>query len=73
MSYKIELDPMALDELESAYQWYEERQKDLGLRFVSMMDKRLKEIAVAPSGMPKQTNISAKPGQKFSHTSLFTK
>ena len=48
MSYKIELDPKAIEELESAYQWYEERQKDVGLRFVSMVDKRLKEIAAAP-------------------------
>jgi mRNA-degrading endonuclease RelE of RelBE toxin-antitoxin system len=48
MNYSIELHPKAVEELQDAYQWYEERSQGLGERFLFQLNKRLLEIEETP-------------------------
>jgi plasmid stabilization system protein ParE len=54
MSYRIELHPKALEELEGSFQWYEERSEGLGVRFMASINKRFYEIAQHPERFAKR-------------------
>lgn len=41
MSFQVELHPEAVEELKESYQWYEERSEGLGVRFVTLVNKRI--------------------------------
>lgn len=54
MTYKIELHPKAVEELQDAYSWYEERSEGLGKRFVNYLNKRIVELSEVPERYPKK-------------------
>jgi plasmid stabilization system protein ParE len=54
MSYRIELHPEAIAELNDSYQWYEERSPGLGERFISSLNKRLEELRSTPERYAKK-------------------
>jgi plasmid stabilization system protein ParE len=54
MTYRIELHPKAVEELQDAYTWYEERSEGLGKRFVSYLNKRIVELSEVPERYPKK-------------------
>ncbi len=54
MSYHITLHPLALQEMEESYQWYEERLAGLGNQFIVALQKRIDKIAEMPDLHPKK-------------------
>lgn len=48
MTYSIELHPLAEQEIQDSYLWYEERAEGLGNRFISAIQKRLASISQTP-------------------------
>ena len=48
MNYRIELHPLAQQELEESYQWYEECSTGLGNRFLSAIQTRFDRISAMP-------------------------
>jgi plasmid stabilization system protein ParE len=54
MAYSVDLHPIAQDELDESFHWYEERQPGLGERFISYVDKRISEIAKHPERYSKK-------------------
>ena len=48
MMYQIQLHPLALEEMEESYQWYESCLEGLGNRFLSAIQKRFDRIAAMP-------------------------
>jgi len=48
MSYRVELHPEVVLELEETYQWYEDRSEGLGTRFIASVNKTLQEVASHP-------------------------
>lgn len=52
MNYSVELHLEAVQELQDAYSWYEERSEGLGRRFISMVNRCLGEIASNPERYP---------------------
>ncbi|MCM5526826.1 type II toxin-antitoxin system RelE/ParE family toxin [Parasegetibacter sp. NRK P23] len=54
MSYQILLHDEASEELADAYHWYEDRSEGLGERFLTLLNKRLHQIADDPERYPKK-------------------
>ena len=48
MIYHIQLHPLALQEMEESYNWYEERSVGLGNRFLTAIQKRFDRISSMP-------------------------
>src|SRR5271156_2767435 len=48
MSYHIELHPLAIDEMELTYQWYETLATGLGERFLAAAQKKFEIISATP-------------------------
>lgn len=54
MSYHIALHQEAEKEYEASYVWYELRQEGLGERFITLVKKKLAEVAERPDSYPKK-------------------
>lgn len=54
MSYRIVLHQEAEKEYEASYVWYELRQEGLGERFITLVKKKLAEVAERPESYPKK-------------------
>lgn len=54
MSYAVELHVEAVQELQEAYVWYEERSEGLGDRFITLLNRRLGQIAENPERYPRK-------------------
>ncbi len=54
MKHLIDIYILAQKELDDAYQWYQERQHGLGIRFMNAVDKKLQEIANNPQRYAKR-------------------
>ena len=54
MGYRIELHPLALQEMEESYQWYEDRSPGLGRSFLAAIQKRFDRIADLPESYAKK-------------------
>lgn len=52
MNYTLEIKEEAANEINAAFAWYEERRKDLGLEFVSSLQKYLFRITENPLLFP---------------------
>lgn len=48
MSYAIRLHPLVKQDYDEAYEWYEDRQKGLGERFLQAARLKTEEIALHP-------------------------
>lgn len=48
MMFEIHLHPLALEEMEESYLWYEERSEGLGNRFLAAIQKRFEIITSTP-------------------------
>ncbi len=54
MNYRVELHPLAKQELAESYDWYEERLDGLGLRFINAVQGRFDNIANNPQTFSKK-------------------
>lgn len=54
MKYRIELHPSAVQELNEAFEWYEDRSPGLGHRFIEAIDKKFAELSIHPERYPKK-------------------
>ena len=54
MSSQIILHPAVIEELQESCKWHEDRAAGLGIRFMSFVNKRLKEIAEHPERYAKK-------------------
>lgn len=54
MKHLIDIYILAQKELDDAYQWYQERQHGLGIRFMNAVDKKLQKIANNPQRYAKR-------------------
>lgn len=54
MSYRILLHEEASEELSDTFHWYEDRSAGLGERFMTLLQKRLQQIADDPERYPKK-------------------
>ncbi len=52
MDCKIILSKAAIQEIQTSYQWYEERSAGLGKQFVNYLDATIKLITLNPEGFP---------------------
>lgn len=52
MSYRIVLSATALKELETSIDWYNERQNNLGAKFLEAVDESLKSLTKIPDIFP---------------------
>ena len=48
MSYRIEFHPLASEELDDAYQWYEDRSRGLGSRLIEKVEEALSILSNQP-------------------------
>jgi plasmid stabilization system protein ParE len=48
MSYQVQLHPLAVQEIEESYQWYEERSPGLGGRFIEAIQEKFESISSSP-------------------------
>ena len=48
MNYSYQLHPLVKKDYDEAYEWYEEKQKGLGERFIKEVRKKIDEILVNP-------------------------
>ncbi|MEI8047188.1 MAG: type II toxin-antitoxin system RelE/ParE family toxin [Bacteroidota bacterium] len=52
MDCKIILSKAAIHEVQTSYQWYEERSLGLGKQFINFLDVTIKFITLNPEGSP---------------------
>ena len=48
MSYTYRLHPLTKQDYDEAYEWYEDKQKGLGERFLKAVRKKIEEIVLHP-------------------------
>ncbi|CAN5207787.1 hypothetical protein BH20BAC1_BH20BAC1_06300 [soil metagenome] len=58
MAYSVRLHEQAYEEYIEAYEWYEQRQKGLGDRFMYSVEKKLLQITEHPEYYSKKQNIN---------------
>lgn len=56
--YTIDIHYLALEELNEAYNWYEDRANGLGKRLMNKVDKRISEITLHPNRYSKKKGNS---------------
>ena len=56
MIYEIKLSERAKLSMSKSYAYYEEKQKDLGFRFVRTVESTLERIRSAPNSFPEKKN-----------------
>jgi hypothetical protein len=57
MIYKIVLFPVAKQEFEESFDWYEEQLIGLGSRFISIVNNAFDIISINPEAFPKRKNL----------------
>jgi plasmid stabilization system protein ParE len=69
MSYTYRLHPLAYKDYYEAYIWYENKQKDLGERFLKAVRNKIQKIALNPKASGHKDNISFREAKvEFFHT-----
>lgn len=58
MSYTYRLHPLAFKDYDEAYAWYEDKQKDLGERFLKAVRNKIEKIAANPKAYGSKSNKS---------------
>ncbi len=58
MSYRYRLHPLAYKDYEEAYRWYEDKQKNLGERFLKAVRNKIEKIALNPKAYGHKDNKS---------------
>ena len=56
MSYSYKFHPLTKKDYNEAYEWYEDKQKGLGERFLKAVRKRLEDIALHPEVYGSKSN-----------------
>jgi plasmid stabilization system protein ParE len=56
MSYTYQLHPLTKQDYDEAYEWYEDKQKGLGERFLRAVRKKTEEIAFHPEAYGSKGN-----------------
>ena len=56
MSYTYRLHPLISQDYNDAYQWYEEKQKGLGERFLKAVRSKIEEIVLNPQAFGSKGN-----------------
>ena len=57
MKCRVDLHPLALQEMTETVQWYEDRSPGLGTRFIEALNERLTEISAFPDRYPKKKGL----------------
>jgi len=60
MSYAIVLSALAEKEIDSSFNWYEDRLQGLGNRFLDNIEKAFRQISLHPSFTPVKKKNSAR-------------
>ena len=56
MSYTYRLHPLTKQDYDEAYEWYEDKQKGLGERFLKAVRKKIEEIVLQPEVYSSKSN-----------------
>jgi plasmid stabilization system protein ParE len=56
VAYQLVINEKAQEEFETAVAWYEQQQKNLGERFINIIQAKLELIAIYPERYPKRKN-----------------
>jgi len=56
MSYTYRLHPLTKQDYDEAYEWYEDKQKGLGERFLKPVRKKIEEIVLHPEAYGSKAN-----------------
>ena len=69
MSYTFRLHPLAYKDYNEAYTYYEDKQKDLGERFLKAVRNKIEQISLNPKAYGHKDNKSFREARLiFSHT-----
>lgn len=65
MPFKIFIEPLALEDLQSAIDSYEDKQDGLGKRFLEVFDSHIKGLALNPFFQIRYDNVRCLPMKVF--------
>jgi toxin ParE1/3/4 len=72
MRFKIELDPLAIKDLQTAIDYYEEQQRGLGSKFETTVDKHFAALSKNPFFQIRYDAIHCMPIRKFPYMVHFS-
>ena len=72
MVYKIVIDPKAITDIQSAINYYEEQQSDLGGKFLKVLNKHFQALENKPFFRIRYDNVHCLPLKKFPYMVHFT-
>lgn len=72
MAYTIDIDPMAIRDVQQAIDYYEEQQTGLGIKFENALNKQLITLEKNPFFRIRYENIHCLPLNKFPYMVHFT-
>lgn len=65
MNYEIVIDPKAIQDLQKAITYYEEKQQGLGKKFGNVIDKHFQQISKQPFYQIRYDKVRCLPVRKF--------
>jgi toxin ParE1/3/4 len=72
MSYAVVIDPLAIQDIQQAIEYYDAQQTGLGLRFEAALDKHLTTLEKNPFFLVRYDKVRCLPLKKFPYMVHFT-